>query len=210
NRLSPLLQCLNRPWYTSAQMLQGTERRFNPAVSVYRFGDIEVDSSQACLKKSGTEQYIRQQSFHLLLYLLENRQRLISKEELIENFWQDTAVTDNALVQCIADIRKALGDDSRNPRFIKTIPKVGYRFIGTLEQNGADSAQALAKGAKFRRPLFVAAIAALGIVLAIFSVMALRHSAEGRMEVTLPPIPGKKPIAVMYFENQSKRADLAW
>ena len=89
---------------------------------------------RACVTRNGKEQHIRQQSLQVLLYFLEHRQRLIHKEELVETFWQNTAITDNALVQCIADIRRVVGDDSRNPRFIKTIPKVGYRFIADVEE----------------------------------------------------------------------------
>ena len=66
----------------------------------------------------------------MLLFLLERRERLVTKEELFEHIWEGAAVTDNALLQCIFDIRKLLGDDARHPRFIKTFPKVGYRFIG--------------------------------------------------------------------------------
>src|SRR5208282_1836998 len=99
----------------------------------YRCEDVEIDTAQGCVKRAGQEAYLRQQSFHVLVFLLERRQRLIIKEELIENFWHDTAVTDNALVQCVAEIRKALGDDPRQPRFIKTIPRVGYRFVGAVE-----------------------------------------------------------------------------
>src|SRR5579863_9671831 len=87
------------------------------AAPVYRCEDVEIDALQGCVKRSGIEQYLRQQSFQVLLYVLERHQRLISKEELIERFWQETAVTDNALVQCIAEIRRALGDDPRRPRF---------------------------------------------------------------------------------------------
>src|SRR5207253_6998761 len=50
-----------------------------------------------------------------------------------------TAVTDDALVQCVMDIRRALGDDSRRPQFIKTVPKIGYRFIGELESDRPES-----------------------------------------------------------------------
>src|SRR5271155_1728888 len=60
---------------------------------IYRCEDVEVDPSRGCLKRGGLEQHLRQQSFHLLLYMIERRQRLISKEELIENFWQGAAVT---------------------------------------------------------------------------------------------------------------------
>lgn len=111
----------------------GSEPHRKPLPCIYRFEDIEVDTAQGCLKKNGQEGYVRQQSFHVLLHLLAHRNQLVGKDELISEFWHDTAVTDNAVVQCITDIRKALGDDSRHPRFIKTIPKVGYRFIGTVE-----------------------------------------------------------------------------
>ncbi len=96
---------------------------------IYTCEDVQIDASSGCLKRGGLEFHLRQQSFHLLLYLIEQRQRLISKEELIENFWQGAAVTDNAVVQCIKEIRKALGDDPHEPRFIRTIHKHGYRFM---------------------------------------------------------------------------------
>ena len=108
----------------------------NPAARssshIYRCEDVEIDPSLGCLKRGGVEQHLRQQSFHLLLYMIEQRQRLIGKEELIENFWQGAAVTDNAIVQCIKEIRKALGDDPHEPRFIRTIHKIGYRFIAQV------------------------------------------------------------------------------
>ena len=95
---------------------------------IYRLDGIEIDTAQACLKRDGKEQHVRNKTFQVLLYLIEHRQRLITKSELIESIWQDTAVTDNALVQSLAEIRKVLGDDSRQPRFIKTERGVGYYF----------------------------------------------------------------------------------
>lgn len=101
---------------------------------VYRVGEIEIDTSLGCITRNGEEQYLRQKAFQLLLYLLERRQRLVTKEELFEDIWEGTAVSDDALVQLIKDVRKALGDDPRQPQFIKTVPKVGYRFIGPVEE----------------------------------------------------------------------------
>ena len=102
---------------------------------VYRFADVEVDAARGCIKLRGQEVHLWQQTFQVLLYLLERRERLVTKEELFEHIWKDAAVTDNALLQCIFDIRRSLGDDSRHPRFIKTFPKVGYRFIGPVEES---------------------------------------------------------------------------
>jgi len=104
---------------------------------VYRFEDVEIDIPRGVVRRGGQEVHLRQQTFQVLLYLLERRERLVTKEELFENIWRETAVTDNALLQCIFDLRRALGDDSRRPRFIKTLPKVGYHFIGEVEESRA-------------------------------------------------------------------------
>src|ERR1700674_42245 len=102
--------------------------------TLYRLDGVEIDTSRFCLKRDGEERHLRQQTFQVLVYLLEQRERLVTKDELIDYVWHDTAVTDNALEQCLAEIRKVLGDDSRNPRFIKTVPRAGYRFIGEVEE----------------------------------------------------------------------------
>src|SRR5712692_6717875 len=100
---------------------------------VYRFGAIEVNAARGCLRRNGQEIHLPQKPLRVLVYLLEQHERLVTKEELMEVVWKDVAVTDDALVQCVVDIRKALGDDPRNPRFIKTVARVGYRFVGPVE-----------------------------------------------------------------------------
>src|ERR1700674_2895845 len=106
---------------------------------IYRLDGFEIDEAQACLKRNGNEEHLRYKSFQVLLYLLEHPQRLITKSELIERVWPDAAVTDNALEQSLAEIRKVLGDDSRHPRFIKTVPRRGYCFIGSIEEVSLNS-----------------------------------------------------------------------
>ena len=215
---------------------------------VFYFADIEVDASQGCLKRAGEEQHLRQQTFHVLLYILKHRERLVTKDELIDNIWEGTAVTDNALVQCIADIRKALGDDSRRPRFIKTIPKVGYRFISAVEEqcaNGAglieteeistvrieyeenieqaapDPQESAARKSfslvRLSAYIHTRTAAALVIGLAVLiSVVFLSYpgsllrSSGEQPEMLVPAVPGKKSVAVMYFDNQSQTSELGW
>ena len=73
----------------------------------------------------------------MFLLLLRNPKRLVTKDELLNAVWDDCAVTDNSLTRSIATLRRLLGDDSREPRFIATIPTVGYRFlcdVVTLEE----------------------------------------------------------------------------
>ena len=101
---------------------------------VYRLGEFEVDPAKGRLRRNGQDQYLRRMTFHVLLYLIEQRERLVSKDELFEQVWHGVTVTDDALVKCIVEIRKALGDDRRQPRFIKTVSRAGYRLIADVEE----------------------------------------------------------------------------
>ena len=107
---------------------------------IYRIADVEVDSVQGCVRRQGAELHLRHKTFQVLLYLLEQRHRLVTKEELWQSIWEGTAVTDDALTKCVADIRKALGDDARQQRFLKTVSKSGYRFVGPVEELNLQSA----------------------------------------------------------------------
>ncbi len=103
-------------------------------VSVYRIGDLSVDITGARILRNGQEIPIKPKAFRVLVHLLRERHRLVTKEELIELFWTDTAVSDEALTQCIARIRRALDDDPKNPTYLKTIPRMGYRFVGPVAE----------------------------------------------------------------------------
>ena len=92
---------------------------------VYRFDGFELDALAASLTRDGEPIHLRNKTFQVLLFLVEQRHRCVSKQELWTKVWEDSAVTDDALVQCVKDIRKALQDDVRSPRYIRTIPRVG-------------------------------------------------------------------------------------
>jgi len=85
-----------------------------------------LDLDRGGLLLDGNEIALRPKTFAVLLHLVENANRLVSKEELFAAAWPNVAVTDDALVQSIGELRRALGDDG--PRLIKTIPRRGYRF----------------------------------------------------------------------------------
>ena len=104
------------------------------AFPVFRFGDFVLDGSQRRLLRSGEDVYLPPKTFELLLHLLRNRGRVLTKEELLEAVWPDVNVVENTLAQRIREIREALDDGTRRGRFVKTIPKVGYQFIGELNE----------------------------------------------------------------------------
>ena len=85
-----------------------------------------LDLGRGCLLLDGIEVSLRPKTFAVLQYLIENSGRLVAKDELFAAVWPNLAVTDDALVQSMGELRRALGDDG--PRLIRTIPRRGYRF----------------------------------------------------------------------------------
>ena len=104
------------------------------AHEIYSFDEFRLDLTRGCLFRGTLELKLRPQSFEVLKYLTENPGRLISKDELIASVWNGMAVTDDSLVQCLKDIRRALGDDTQ--RIIKTVPRRGYIFETEVRGNG--------------------------------------------------------------------------
>ena len=100
------------------------------ATKFYRFDGFIVDVQSACLRRGENPVPLRPKSFAVLLYLVQNPGRLVHKNELIDNVWSNVIVTDNSLVQCVKELREALGDDLQ--RMIKTVAKRGYVFAPTV------------------------------------------------------------------------------
>lgn len=119
---------------------------------MYRADDVEFYPLQGRVTRAGRETHLRQKSLRVLAYLIEHRDRIVTKQELLDGIWRNTAVTDGVLTQSIIDIRKALEDDSQRPKFIKNIPRVGYRFIHPVEEiflDGVDSLSVISEETTF-------------------------------------------------------------
>jgi tetratricopeptide (TPR) repeat protein/DNA-binding winged helix-turn-helix (wHTH) protein len=175
----------------------------------------------------------------VLIYLLEQRQRVVTKEELFEHIWPDVAVTDNVVEHCLAEIRKALGDNSRQPRFIKTIPRAGYRFIAPVEEIAPDQniseepraqptnhesketgsyvspVEAVSPGSQPSRwigrrlAVILSTVILAAVSVASFYIFHRRSSASSSLSVPLKA-EGKRSVAVMFFENGSNTAEIDW
>ncbi|HJQ24352.1 MAG TPA: winged helix-turn-helix domain-containing protein [Blastocatellia bacterium] len=98
----------------------------------YRFDNFYLDAANRRLLRDGQPVALNSKYFDVLLLLVSRRGQLVEKASLFEEIWSGVFVTDAALTQCIKDIRKQLGDDAANPRYIKTVPKHGYVFIGEV------------------------------------------------------------------------------
>src|SRR5215510_13417016 len=114
---------------------------------VIRFATFEVDLQAQELRKGGLRLRLTGQPFQVLAILLERPGTVVTREDLQKRLWPDTFVdVDHNLNTAINKIREALGDSSENPRFVETLPRRGYRFIGPSTTHGVDGATAHAVG----------------------------------------------------------------
>jgi len=144
---------------------------------VIRFATFEVDLQAQELRKAGLRLKLSGQPFQVLAILLEQPGTVVTREELQKRLWPDTFVdVDHNLNTAINKIREALGDSSENPRFVETIPRRGYRFIGEIRQEPVRVATPLSSGvslAKWKKwPIGIVTIGIAG--LAIFVVVNYR------------------------------------
>jgi len=103
----------------------------------YSFGDIVVDTESRRLTRGGEVLSVPDRHIGVLLELLARRGSVVSKDALIEAVWQDVAVTDNSLEQAVSALRRTLGAGPDGQPYIQTVPRQGYRFIGTVSQIAA-------------------------------------------------------------------------
>jgi DNA-binding winged helix-turn-helix (wHTH) protein len=110
-----------------------------PRRSVVKFGLFEVNLAGGELRKSGMRQKLAGQPFEVLCLLLEHPQEIVTREELQHRIWPKHTFVDYdlALKKAVNRIREVLGDSADSPRFIETVPRRGYRFIGTLEREAS-------------------------------------------------------------------------
>ena len=95
----------------------------------YRFSEFVLSPRRRVLTRDGREQALIPRYFDLLVFLVEHRHEAVHRRDIFDRVWSDVVVSDSALSQAIRTIRRTLGDDSREPRFIRTVSRHGYRFV---------------------------------------------------------------------------------
>jgi DNA-binding winged helix-turn-helix (wHTH) protein/tetratricopeptide (TPR) repeat protein len=106
------------------------------AKAVFEFGAFRLNPSERLLLRGQAPVRLPPKAFDALIFLVENRGRLLEKDELLQKVWPDTFVEESNLAQHISILRKALQDGEDGARFIETVPTRGYRFIGEVRELG--------------------------------------------------------------------------
>jgi DNA-binding winged helix-turn-helix (wHTH) protein/tetratricopeptide (TPR) repeat protein len=190
----------------------------------YQFEQCEVDPAGYRLLVRGESVAMEPRVFELVVYLIEQRDRVVSKDELLERLWAGKYVTESTLTRAVYEARRALGDNSRDQRIIKTLHSRGYQFVAdvrVIASNGGDATEeahppvmpaepadgagsvSLLSGSRSGRAYRRFALAALllGAVLLAAAAMWYRHAVQ--------PAPRQR-IAIMPFSVDANTSDLGW
>lgn len=118
-----------------------------PSRDSVRFGPFEIERSAGRLCKSGIQLKLPPQPFRLLLLLIDNRGRVVNREEIQRHLWRQATWVDfeRGINYSVNQIRAALGDDPDHPRYVETLPRIGYRFIADLQDQPGDVPSASAR-----------------------------------------------------------------
>jgi len=102
-----------------------------------RFGNCELDSNRRELRRDAKPVHVQPQVFDLLIYMVTHRDRVISRDEMVEAVWQGRSVSDVTLNSRVNAARQAIGDDGKRQAVIRTVPRRGFRFVGELSEQAA-------------------------------------------------------------------------
>src|SRR5262245_57108120 len=179
---------------------------------VYHFGAFTVDARTGELSHAGRRTPLRDQSFQLLLALLEQPGELITREELTGRLWAAGTFVDfdRGLNKAILHLRDALGDSAEQPHFIETLPRKGYRFIAPVasetDRGTGDGAGDGRQGIRLRhRPVVVTAATMVGTA-ALLIAADVGGSREWIASRWAPP-PRISSVAVIPLENLSSEPE---
>jgi len=182
--------------------------------NIFKFGAYVLNPVQRELKHAGEIVDIEPRAFELLIFLVQNRDRAVSKDELQDVIWPGMIVTETALTRAVMKARKAVGDDAVRQEMIKTLHGHGYRFVAQVRSEQAPAVPVDAEpapGTDKGTPGKPAAEKSNLRVMAIFAIALF--IAAGLSWVLLRPQPiadGEMRIAILPLEDKTGSQDLAW
>lgn len=108
----------------------------------YEFGPYLLDVAAFRLCREGRALAVEPKALELLIFLIEQRERLLTKNEILQEVWKEVFVTENTLARAVAILRRVLEDNPSSPQYIETVPRRGYRFIGAVTVYSSSEAKA--------------------------------------------------------------------
>jgi TolB-like protein/DNA-binding winged helix-turn-helix (wHTH) protein len=176
-----------------------------------RIGDWFVNPASGQISRNGETSRVEMRTMRLLLCLAEHAGQVVSIDDLLNQVWSEVTVSPDSVYQAVASLRRLLGDDPKQPTYIETVPRLGYRMVasvapwadGQTDQFITESvvpASASTRPSQ-RRPRFAWVVAMLCLVLAVAAVLVFHSRGQGTNgnRVALVPSELQKSIAVLPF-----------
>jgi len=175
----------------------------------FRLGDWIIRPRRDCIERGDETVHVHPRPMAVLECLAAAKGEVVSRDELFDTVWPGVIVTDDALTQCIVELRKAFGDSAHDAQIIKTIPKVGFCLIPpvaflTKEQMAADKKAHMGKAGGWRRVAGSILIVALVTALALVAYWYRDGFRDKSITVYTDPVPS---IAVLPFADMSEGQD---
>jgi len=173
-------------------------------------GPFRLDTVDESLWRDGQLIPLGAKAFALLRAFMQAPQTLLTKDQLIDQVWSDLEVSESVLTTAIKDLRRALGDDARNPTIIRTAHGQGYRFMLPVEAVDDPTGAAVARGPDearrappSRRAILAGSLAAVGVAAAVGAGLFVANRPGA-------PRPAEKSLAVLPFKDLSEGRDQTW
>jgi transcriptional activator of cad operon len=169
-----------------------------PPPPVLRIGDWSVDPATGQMSRGKESIRVEARTLRLLLCLAENAGEVVSIDELLNKVWSGVIVTPDSVYQAVTSLRRLLGDDPKNPTYIATVPRLGYRMIAPVgpcaDQRGSSMVPAVVARRWARLPV---AGAALGLALIIAFIFIVKAGNDHRLGATTGA--PQRSVAVLPF-----------
>jgi TolB-like protein/DNA-binding winged helix-turn-helix (wHTH) protein len=172
-----------------------------------RIGAWGVNPTAGQISRDGETARVEVRTMRLLLCLAEHAGEVVSIDDLLKQVWSDVTVTQDSVYQAVTSLRRLLGDDPRQPTYIATVPRLGYRMVATVspwtderpDQSLAQASSSL--GARRGAGFMWTAVGALGLVLAVFVAFQFRGKVTNINRTASPAVAPqpRKSIAVLPF-----------
>ena len=180
-------------------------KTFSSAPPTLRFGVFELDPRAGELRKKGMKIKLQGQPVQILVMLLERPGEVVTREELQKKLWASDTFVDfeQGLNNAMKRLRAALNDDAESPHFIETLPRYGYRFIGSVNGSGQAPAAQTKKTGRPGPVVRFSGFGALGVIAVAAALVGLNVNGWRSRIFATPPKPNIQAIAVLPLTNLS-------
>jgi transcriptional activator of cad operon len=164
-----------------------------PAGKTLRIGDWRVNPSSGQISRGGETLRVDERSMRLLVCLAEHAGHVVSIDDLLENAWAGVIVSPDSVYQAVTSLRRLLGDDSKQPTYIATVPRLGYRMVASVGPWVEAAAVRPARRSESLR------VASAGIAIALVLAVVIYGRFGSRVPVSAAPVAAQNSVAVLPF-----------